>query len=129
MCLFSFFSHDKYSTNDKSIDGVLGTQTRGGRMVGADESVELWRHPLSLCLLVKPLRDVFLILTYLVKGSITVRLTSCFTVQLATPDLIDSFGFNCFTAHAEETSFLFGRIQSSQTGFQLNSDPSLLQSK
>ena len=33
-CLFSFFSHDKYSTNltvdDKSIDGVLGTRTRGG---------------------------------------------------------------------------------------------------
>ena len=36
-CLFSFFSRDKYSTNwtknDKSIDGVLETQTRGGRMV------------------------------------------------------------------------------------------------
>ena len=34
-----FFSHDKYSTNltinDKSIDGVLGTRTRGSRMVGA----------------------------------------------------------------------------------------------
>ena len=29
----------------KSVDGVLGTQTRGGRMVGADESTELWRHP------------------------------------------------------------------------------------
>ena len=29
---------------EKSIDGVLGTQTRGGRMVGADESTELWRH-------------------------------------------------------------------------------------
>ena len=46
-CLFSFFSHDKYSTNtinDKSIDGVLGTQTQGGRMVGANESTELWRH-------------------------------------------------------------------------------------
>ena len=47
--LFRSFSHDKYSTNltrnDKSIDGVLGTQTRGGRMVGADESTELWRHP------------------------------------------------------------------------------------
>ena len=28
----------------KSIDGVLGTQTRGGRMVGADESTELWWH-------------------------------------------------------------------------------------
>ena len=47
-CLFSFFSHDKYSTNtinEKSIDGVLGTWTQGGRMVGADESTELWRHP------------------------------------------------------------------------------------
>ena len=31
--------------NDKSVDGVLGTQTGGGRMVGADESTELWRHP------------------------------------------------------------------------------------
>ena len=51
-CLFSFFSHDKYSTNtvnEKSVDGVLGTQTRGGRMVGADESTELWRHPNALC--------------------------------------------------------------------------------
>ena len=41
--LFSFFSQDKYSTNltinDKSIDGVLGTRTQGGRMVGADESI------------------------------------------------------------------------------------------
>ena len=42
--LFSFFSQrkDKYSTNftinDKSIDGVLGNQTRGGMMEGADES-------------------------------------------------------------------------------------------
>ena len=50
--LFSFFSQckDKYSTNftinDKSIDGVLGSRTRGGMMEGADESIELWRHPL-----------------------------------------------------------------------------------
>ena len=46
--LFSFFSHDKYSpnnTNDKSVDVMLWTQTRGGRMVGTDESAELWRHP------------------------------------------------------------------------------------
>ena len=46
---FSFFSHNKYSrnitVNDKSIDGVLGTQTWGSRMVGADKSTELWRHP------------------------------------------------------------------------------------
>ena len=27
------------------VDGVLGTQTRGGRMEGADKSTELWRHP------------------------------------------------------------------------------------
>ena len=47
-CLFSFFSHGKYSTNtvyDKSIDCVLGTRTRGGWMVDADESTELWRNP------------------------------------------------------------------------------------
>ena len=30
----------------KSVDGVLGIQTRGGRMEGANESTELWRHPL-----------------------------------------------------------------------------------
>ena len=48
MC--SFFSHDKYKTsftfNDKSVDGVHGTWTRGGKMVEADESTELLRHPM-----------------------------------------------------------------------------------
>ena len=43
-CLFSFFSHDKFSTNlsinYKSIDGVVGTQTRGGKM-------EVQSNPLS----------------------------------------------------------------------------------
>ena len=37
-----FFSHDKYSTNlttnDKNVDGVLGTRAWSARMVGADES-------------------------------------------------------------------------------------------
>ena len=33
---------------EKSIDGVLGIQTRGRRMVGADETTELWRPPMSL---------------------------------------------------------------------------------
>ena len=33
---------------EKSIDGVLGIQTRGRRMVGADKSTELWR---PICLL------------------------------------------------------------------------------
>ena len=28
---------------EKSIDGVLGNRTRGRRMVGADETTELWR--------------------------------------------------------------------------------------
>ena len=28
---------------EKSVDGVLGIQTRGRRMVGADETTELWR--------------------------------------------------------------------------------------
>ena len=48
ICSFSFFPHDKNITNltinYKNIDGSLGTQTRGGRMVGKDESTELWRH-------------------------------------------------------------------------------------
>ena len=49
--IFVLFSHgmDKYSTNltinEKSVDGTLGSQTRGGRMEGADESTELWQHP------------------------------------------------------------------------------------
>ena len=30
---------------EKSIDGVLGIQTRGGRIVGTDETMELWRPP------------------------------------------------------------------------------------
>ena len=52
--LFLLYSQckDKYSTNftinDKSIDGVLGSQTLGGMMEGADESTELWRHPIGL---------------------------------------------------------------------------------
>ena len=31
---------------EKSVDGVLGIRTRGRRMVGKDETTELWRHPL-----------------------------------------------------------------------------------
>ena len=47
-CLFSFVSHDKYITitiNEKSIDDMLGTRTRGSMMVGSDKSTELWLHP------------------------------------------------------------------------------------
>ena len=57
-CLFSFFSRDECSTNlninDESIDGVLGTWTRGSRMVGTDKSTELWRHPSLLVFLSFP---------------------------------------------------------------------------
>ena len=34
-----------HNLTNKYIDGVLGTRTWGGRVVGADESTELWRHP------------------------------------------------------------------------------------
>ena len=30
---------------EKSVDGMLGIQTLGHRMVGADETTELWRPP------------------------------------------------------------------------------------
>ena len=46
--LFTFqFKWQIYNLNNinwKS-DGVLGPQSRGGRMEGADESTKLWRHP------------------------------------------------------------------------------------
>ena len=48
-CLFSSSLHDTNQIYmDKSIDGMLGTRTRGGRMEGIDESTELWRHPTLL---------------------------------------------------------------------------------
>jgi len=41
-CLISSFPHDSIQIQvDKSLDGVLGTRTRGCRMEGADESTEL----------------------------------------------------------------------------------------
>ena len=35
--------------NDTNRDGVRGTRTWGDRMVGADESTELWQHCLCSC--------------------------------------------------------------------------------
>ena len=32
------------------MEGVLGTQTRCSRIEGADESTELWRHPIIVVL-------------------------------------------------------------------------------
>ena len=48
----------------KSIDVVLRTQTRGGRMVGADESTELWRHPITDILLQMSYKNAHPIVTY-----------------------------------------------------------------
>ena len=45
-CLFSSFSHSYYNfnnTNWKRVDGVLGIWTRGRRIVGADETKDLWQ--------------------------------------------------------------------------------------
>ena len=44
-CLFSSFPHYIIQKIDESVDGVLGTWTRDSRMEGADEFIELWRHP------------------------------------------------------------------------------------
>ena len=50
--LFLFLSHDKCITNltnkDKSLDGLLRTRTWGGRIIGADESSELWWNPVTV---------------------------------------------------------------------------------
>ena len=37
----------QYYKLKKSIDGVLGIQTRGRRMVGSDDTTELWRLPIN----------------------------------------------------------------------------------
>ena len=47
---FSSFSHSNINCNHinwKSIDGMPGIGTRGRRMVGAEETTELWRPPIE----------------------------------------------------------------------------------
>ena len=86
-CLFSFFSHIAWTNltiNVKSVDGMLGSRTRGGRMEGADESTELWRHPfnswcLSSCSTCKSLlRSLCLSLTWLCNGSNLFQMSGTF---------------------------------------------------
>ena len=45
--LFVYFRHFLITITiiEKSIEGVLGIRTRGRRMVGTDETTELWRPP------------------------------------------------------------------------------------
>ena len=45
--IFVLFSLQFQYKLKKSIDGVLGIRTQGRRMVGADETTELWRPPYS----------------------------------------------------------------------------------
>ena len=47
--LFVYFRHFLITISiiEKSIDGVLGIRTLGRRMVGADETTELWRPPIE----------------------------------------------------------------------------------
>ena len=45
-CIFPLFFLITISIIEKSIDGVLGNRTQGHRMVGTDETTELWRPPL-----------------------------------------------------------------------------------
>ena len=44
---FRYFHNAKTNLTiiDKSVDGVLDSRTRDGRMEGTDESTKLWRHP------------------------------------------------------------------------------------
>ena len=46
--LFSSFPHYTIELIDESIVGVLGSQTRGGRMKDTDKSIELWHRSFSL---------------------------------------------------------------------------------
>ena len=43
--LFVYFRLFHMTQINKSVDGVLATRTRGGRMEGTDKSTEQWQHP------------------------------------------------------------------------------------
>ena len=43
---------------EKSIDGVLRIRPRGRRMVGADETTELWRSPKTAIICLPPLSSL-----------------------------------------------------------------------
>ena len=100
LCLFSFFSHEKYSTNDKSVDCVLGTQTQRGRMVSADESTELWWN-LSYEIAVKHLDKYYLLLL----GDIRTKpLVELFQMYYIEPLFIEMLYIKC---HLLENHLLF----------------------
>ena len=47
--IFVFSTRHNLNSNliEKSVDGVLGIQTWGGKMEGANKSTELRRHPIN----------------------------------------------------------------------------------
>ena len=51
-CFILSFPHYTIELIDESIVGVLGSQTRGGRMKDTDKSIELWHRSFSLFLTV-----------------------------------------------------------------------------
>ena len=53
-CSFNMTYSTNLTINDKNEDGVLGTRIRGRRLVGADKSTELWRHPIQAQLKQEP---------------------------------------------------------------------------
>ena len=55
------------NNNHKSIVGVLGTQTLGARMVGADKSTELWRYPYKYKSYIK-----FVYVVSLIRGTLVI---------------------------------------------------------
>ena len=67
--LFVYFRHFLITILiiEKSIDGVLGIRTQGRRMVGADETTELWRPP-DKCILTHPV-NIFRVYFYLIMNA------------------------------------------------------------
>ena len=95
----SFFSHDKYSTNtinEKSVDGVLGTRTRGGKMVGADESTELGGTP------------TFMFVACLLLHCVGRQHSSGvqFLLHLTLPNKLEHKLVNCFSSFSQKRTLL-----------------------
>ena len=48
LIVYSCYFLDTISISEKSVDGVLEIRTRSRKMVGTDETTELWRPPLVI---------------------------------------------------------------------------------
>ena len=92
-CVFSFFSHDKYGTN---LTIVLGTRTRGGKMVGADESTELGGTP------------TFMFVACLLLHCVGRQHSSGvqFLLHLTLPNKLEHKLVNCFSSFSQKRTLL-----------------------